>query len=235
MKRVPIPAQGRLSVRQPFRKLECKGLRIVLDAVRHVSNLEPFHLLALRVGVVRDVEGTITNVGRGIDVLDIHGAPSGDDGATVSWLIVAAREVLTTDATTDGIVLVRACRRASMESAKSSAALLCLHLAQGACHWFEGGERIRWPTRVIGSRRRPCASTNERRVEHTITALRIIDRESAFARMLCAGRADKTPPVWLGARRPPFLTSFRHRARSASICLSWGGRSVNGNLVQYAT
>jgi len=80
----------------------------VLDAVRHVSNLEPFHLLALRVGVVRDVEGTITNVGRGIDVLDIHGAPSGDDGATISWLIVAAREVLTTDATTDGIVLVRA-------------------------------------------------------------------------------------------------------------------------------
>lgn len=80
----------------------------MLDAVRHVSNLEPFHLLALRVGVVRDVEGTITNVGRGIDVLDIHGAPSGDDGATVSWLIVAAREVLTTDATTDGIVLVRA-------------------------------------------------------------------------------------------------------------------------------
>jgi len=81
----------------------------VLDAVRHVSNLEPFHLLALRVGVVRDVEGTITNVGRGIDVLDIHGAPSGDHGAAVSWLRVAAREVVTADTATDGVVLVRAC------------------------------------------------------------------------------------------------------------------------------
>jgi len=108
MKRVPIPAQCRLSGRQPVRKLECKGLRVMLDAVRDIGDLEPFHLLALRVGVVRDVEGTITNVGRGIDVLDIHGAPSGDHGAAVSWLRVAAREVVTADTATDGVVLVRA-------------------------------------------------------------------------------------------------------------------------------
>ena len=94
MQGIPVPAKHRVSRGEKVGQLNAEGLLIQFLAVRHIRNLEPAHVAAGLVDVVREVEGAVADVIRREGVPHWQLAARRHRGTAHAWGVVVAAHPL---------------------------------------------------------------------------------------------------------------------------------------------